>query len=183
MRRIRKPKVKAKHNKENKLFNSKDAMIKAIIAVIIVLILIIVMMLVEKNDGKFTVKNNTDLKLEYVNSYFSGSGEDNSTDFKAFDTIEANKSKSIAITDPLYFLNTEAEIIIKFKYENYEETTINAGYFNNTFSGGIKLSFNPTDDADLIKVKVVVKNGLLADSQVDCNEEYDVRLSDGYVFE
>lgn len=183
MRRIRKPKVKAKRNTESKLFDSKDTMIKAIIAVVIVLIIIIIMMLVERNDGKLTINNNTDLKLESVNSYFSVSSKDITTDAMTFDAIEANKSDSKIITEPLYFLNQEAEIIIKFKYENYDEITVNAGYFNNTFSGGIKVSFNPTEDADMIKVKVVVKNGLLADNQVDCNEEYDVRLSDGYVFE
>lgn len=183
MRRIRKPKVKAKHNSEVKLFDSKDTMIKAIIGVIIVLILIIVMMLVEQNDGKFTIKNNTDLKLEYVNTYFSALGEDNTTEFMTFEAIEANKSKSNVIADSINFLNTEAEIIIKFKYENYEETTINAGSFNNTFSGSIKVNFNSTEDSDMIQVDVVVKNGLIPDSQVDCDEQYDVRLSDGYVFE
>lgn len=163
--------------------NTKEKIIGACIASGVIVILIAVLMIIESNNGKITVKNNTDLKLEYVNTSFVYSTEDNSVDeFKNFKEIKANSTETLKF-EPVNLLYSGANLEISFKFENKDELFVDAGIFNDKLTGKVKISFQQTKDSNVLKLKVTAKNGILPSATIDCNEEYTVNLNDGTISE
>ena len=181
MRKIRSTTKKAMHHQKNTFLDSKEKIIKAGVAVAIVLVIIAVFMFIESGDGKLLIKNNTDLKLEFVKVTFVDA-EGPINEGVKFENIESNDSINI-ITGQNALLGREANLEVRFKYENYDEIFTDAGIFNENFDGDIKINFNRTDKTDVVGLKVKAKNSLLSTKSINCDEEYTVDLSEGYVAE
>ncbi len=166
---------------KKKLFDTKGKVITAIAAAVIVLVLVAVLMYIETGYGKVTVKNKSDLKLEYVNTQFVYTEGELLKGIEAKD-INAHKTFT-ANMDPIDLLGYEANYEIRFKFENHEELLVDAGIFNDNFDGNIKIEFKKTDDPNLLKMKVKASNGILPSKLIDCNETYTINLSEGKVLE
>lgn len=164
----------------SKFFDSKEKKIGAIIAAVVLLILITVIMFIESGEGKMSVKNDTDLKLEYIRAYFVNAEGPMSDEVKLSD-IAANNSKLIDFGN-YELLYQAANLEIHFKFEGYDELFVDSGYFNDNFEGNVKVNFEQTED-EVLKMKVVAKNGVLSSSLIDCNEVFTINLKEGYVEE
>lgn len=179
-KKVNKPIHKANEN-ENIFFDSKVNMIRIGIAAIVVVLLIAVFMFMESGDGQITIKNNSNLKLEYVQAYFVNA-EGAMSEGIEFKNMASKQSESV-LSGENNLLGQEANLEVKFKFENSEEIFVDAGYFNDNFKGDIKIEFKPTDDAEVVQLKVKAANGLLPSTLIDCNELFTVNLKDGYVEE
>lgn len=174
-----------KENRENKKSVSNTAKLgnpKVLIYGIIGIIAFIsvIFMLIESGQGSIRIKNKSDLKLEYVKTQFVYWDSD-STEQLLFDSIETNDEKVQPI-ESVNLVGTESNLELRFKFEGYDEFFIHAGYFNDTFSGNIKVTFDRKND-DIISVKLKGKNGILPSKQISLDESYDVYLEEGYVAE
>lgn len=176
MKKIRRVKTK---NKDQNFFNTRTIVV-GIIA-ILAIILTIVLIVLESTDEKIVIKNNTELKLEYVRSYFVDA-EGPMNDGMKIENLEPGKSTS----NPNININlagTESNFEVRFKFENYDEIFVDAGYFNEYFSGKLAVSFEKTEDSNVIKLHVKASSGLLKSRLTDCNETSIVHLSEGFVEE
>lgn len=181
MRKIRaKKQKKVVQDHTSNFLNTKDKVIKASIIVAVVLVIIAVIIAIESGDGKFTVKNKTDLKIEYINAYFVDTDGQLSSPY-TFENIEADKSVSkLTMYHDLLAMNANLEVYVKF--ENYDEFKLDAGIFNDIFQGNINLSFLPIDEKN-VTVKVTAKTGVLSNRLIECNESYEVDLENAFVSE
>jgi hypothetical protein len=184
MRKIRKKVNKAPHKanvNENIFFDSKANMLRIGIAAVVVVLLIAVFMFMESGDGQLTIKNNSNLKLEYVQAYFVNA-EGPMSEGIEFKDMASKQSESVPSGEN-YLLGEEANLEVKFKFENYEEVFVDAGYFNDNLKGDINVEFKQTDNAEVVQIKVKAANGLLPSTLIDCDELFTVNLKDGYVEE
>jgi hypothetical protein len=169
-----------KQTQSSILLNTKEKKIAAAIASAVLLLLVIIFMIIESNDGKITVKNNTNLQLEYVNTYFVGE-EGPITDNIEFNDIAA-KGKAFLPQEEINLFGSNSNFEVRFKFENNEELFVDAGVFNDKFNGNIKLTFEEEKDG-IIVLKVKASNGLLSSKLIDCNEKYRINLAEGIVEE
>jgi hypothetical protein len=181
MRKIRSTTKKAMRHQKNTFLDSKEKIIRAGVAVAIVLVIIAVLMFLESGDGKLVIKNNTDLKLEYVKVTFVDA-EGPINEGVNFENIEAKGSIN-TISGEHALLGRGANLEVRFKYENYDEIFTDAGIFNENFDGDIMINFDRTDKTDVVGLKVKAKTGLLSSQLINCDEEYTVNLTEGYVEE
>lgn len=164
-------------------FDSKEKIIGFSVAGAVVLILIIVLMLLETGDSKLVVKNNTDLKLDYVKTIYVNEEENTDlTDPVKTGSIDANKTYSKALK-PVDLLNRKATCNISFKFEKHDEMYIDSGYFNENFKGTMKIAFTKTDDPNKLKMTVKAGNGLLPAKMTKCNDVFTVELNTGKVYD
>jgi hypothetical protein len=150
-------------------------------AVIVLIIMTVLMFLESAAGGKVVVKNNTDLKLDYVSANFVYS-QGSLNDGVKTESIEPNKSVTIP-QDKINLTNTEANLEVHFKFEGIDELFTDAGYFNSTFDGKVSISFDKTDDPNIINLKIKATNGLFSSKTIDCNEEYQIDLSENLILE
>lgn len=175
-------KKKAKKMPKKTFFDTKEKKIGAGVAAALIIILIAVLMFIETvNQGNLYVKNDTEMKLEYVKTKYI-SGEYDLTQYITTKSISANKDLSMK-TEPVDFTQYKANYNIVFKFEGHEELTIDAGDFSNKFSGDMKIVFDKTDDDKILKMTVKAKTGLLASKLIQCDEEYTVDLARGVVYD
>jgi hypothetical protein len=180
MRKIKSATKKEKIQK-NTFLDSKAKIINAVIAVVVVMIIVAVFMFMESGKGNLVIKNDTDLKLEYVKVTFVNS-EGPMNEGMNFENIDANNSKKI-LSGQHDLRGTEANLEVRFKFENYDEIFTDAGYFNDDFKGNIYIDFERTKQDGVVTLKVKAKNSLLPSNLINCDEEYSVDLSKGYVAE
>ncbi|HHV13907.1 MAG TPA: hypothetical protein GXX75_26930 [Clostridiales bacterium] len=171
MKRIKKaPEVKPS------FFDSKANVALVGVAAIIILVLSAVFMFIESGYDKYQITNNTDLKLEYVKSYYVYE-EGPLTEEVAAENIEpgssySEKAKEINLT------GTEANLEIRFKFENLDEMLTDSGIFNGKFSGNIRVKFDKTKDPDIIKMTVKAHNGIFGNTnEINCDETYNIDIS------
>lgn len=177
MRRIKSQKKK---QEEVKFFDKKSNIIKTAVVGLALLIIIFILMLLESGEGKTTVKNDTDLKLEYVKAYFVDA-EGALDEGLSFSSIDAGSTVS-NITGNHYLYGQGANLEVRFKFEGHEELFVDAGIFNDNFSEDIKIAFKQLNQDD-IKLTVKAKSGIFTSNLINCDEEYTVKLSEGYVAE
>ncbi len=148
----------------------------------LVVLIVIVLMIVESMSGNISVKNNTDdMKLEYVKAYFiDAEGPIEEQTFQ-FDNMEAGRKEKQAL-EAINLLGREANIEIRFKFENYDELFVDAGYFNDNFKGNIKIDFEEVEEG-LVRMKVKGNNGFLPSTLIDCDEVHDVYYEEGFIAE
>lgn len=148
----------------------------------LVVLIAIVLMIVESMRGSIRVYNATDdLKLEYVKAYFiDAEGPIEEQTFQ-FDNIESNQKEKQTLEE-INLLGLEANLEIRFKFENYDELFVDAGYFNDNFKGDIKIGFEQVEDG-LVRLKVKANNGFLPSTLIDCNEIHEVYYKDGFIAE
>ena len=137
-------------------------------------------MFMEIGESKIVVKNDTDLKLEYVSAYYVYA-EGPINDGVKFENIEAKKTASIPL-DEINLLYTESNLELLIKFENYDEILVDSGYFNDVFKGKINVDFEQINDKE-VKLKVKANNGFLSSKLIQCDEEYTIDLSTGLVSE
>lgn len=176
MKKIRR--VKTKKNDKN--FFDTRTIVVGIIAILVVM-LTAVLMVLESTDGKIVIKNNTELKLDYVKTYFVDA-EGPMNDGMKIENLEPGNSTSSPITN-INLAGTESNFEVRFKFENYDEIFVDAGYFNEDFKGNLAVSFEKTEDSNVIKVHVKASTGLLKSNLSYCNETSIVHLSEGFVEE
>ena len=177
MKRIKKaPEVKPS------FFDSKTNVAFVGIAAIIILVLSAVFMFVESGYDKFQINNNTDLKLEYVKtSYVYEQGP--LTDEVTTESIAANSSYTDAAKE-INLTGTEANLEIRFKFENGEELLADSGIFNGKFNGNVRIKFDKTDDPNIIKMTVKAHNGLFGNTkEIYCDESYNIDLSENMMLD
>ena len=172
MRKIKKSAIQ-KHDHES---TNKNYMLAGIAAAVV--LILIVLIVIENTGEKITVKNNTDLKLEYVQAYFVG-GEGALNDQIEFTNIETGKSSTIPM-EQIDLSGEEANLEIYFKFENQDELFVDSGYFNDVFKGKVAITFTQSDE-DTIVMHVKASNGLLPSKQISCNEDFNIYLEEGYV--
>lgn len=174
---------KKSSKKQKTFFDTKEKIIKACVWAGVVLLLIFVLMSIESGDSKLIVKNNTDLKLDYVSTKYVKEEEEDG------DITEAVKTGSIAahktyskVVDPVNLMSLEATCNIEFKFEDHDVMFIDAGYFNENFSGKTKITFSKTEDPNKLKMTVKAGNGLLSSNRTQCDEVFTVDLGTGKVY-
>ncbi len=173
--------IKAKQTKPVKpetFFESKKKMTIAGIAVIAVLLIIGVFIYIENNDNHIVIKNKTDLKIEYLKAYFVGPEEVLNEGIHITE-LTAGKTESIP-QESIDLFGAEANLEIRFKFEGYEELFVDAGFFNDVFSGKTSIDFIPTKDGT-IALTVKAKNGLITSNRIICDDFYTVNLAEGYI--
>lgn len=176
MKRIHKPKVQ-----KERFFDSKENIIKVCAAAAVVVLLVVVLMIVESGYGKIVIKNKTNLKLEYVKTSYVGP-ESVTAEGIETSVIEVNKTFSQKL-EPVNLSYTSSNLEIHFKFENQEELFTDVGFFNDKFDGNVTISFENTDDPNLITMKVKAKNGIFKTRSIDCDEEYTIDLSEGGIYQ
>lgn len=175
-----------KENKSSKsltrqFFNSKARIIGASVVAAVIILLIALFMIIEGSYGKWIIKNKTDLKLEYVTTEFVNP-EGYVADGIDTENIAAGKTYTTNLEETNLFF-TESNLEVRFKFENSEEMFTDVGYFMNNFDGNVTISFIPTEDPNLITLKVKASNGIFQTRTVDCDEEYTINLSENRIYE
>lgn len=172
-------KVKQNAQQKNKsVFGENKLMITGIAAGVLAL-LMIVFVFVEGGEGKLTIHNDTNLKLEYVKPYFVYSEGSVTESYKVYEEIFQDKH-AYGDVQKINLSGLEANLEVRFKFENYDEMFVDAGYFNDNFYGDIDIDFSQFDD-DNIVLSVKASNGILPSRTIDCDDEFNIYLSDGYV--
>lgn len=143
------------------------------------LLLMVIILIAEGNKGKLTIRNNTQLKLEYVKTYFVYSEGPVTEDNMTYEEILEGKYINDVVQE-INLSGLEANLEVRFKFENYDEMFVDAGYFNDNFYGDIKIVFDQIDD-DNIELKVKASNGILPSRTTKCDDEFNIYLSEGYV--
>lgn len=176
MRRIR---VKQpKPVKPETFFESKKKMTIAGVAVLAVLLIISILIYMESTDNKIVIRNNSNLKLEYVKAFYVGPEEAYNEGIQATELMPG-KTESFP-QETMNFLGAEANLEVRFKFEGYEELFVDAGYFNDIFSGRATINFTHLEDGK-IKLAVKAKNGVITSNMIVCDEDYTINLAEGYI--
>ncbi len=175
MKRIKSVKTHHKEPMDNRRRNLLFGSIGA------VALIIVIIMLIENQGGRLKINNASDLKLEYMKAYFVDV-EGPLHDPLVFENIDSDSKVAIPLGN-MKLYGREANLELRFKFENYEkEYLIDAGYFNENFNGKINISFSNTGE-DVIKLKIKATNGLLPSKLIQCDEETDIYYKEGILSE
>lgn len=162
-------------------FNSKTKLITASVIGAAILLVIIILMIQEGRYGKFVIKNNTDLDIEYINACFVND-EYILTDNIQTQKISAKSKVTYELT-PVDLEGTQSNLELAFKLAGHDEMFTDVGFFNQRFTGNIKVSFNKTSDPNIITIKIKAANGLFQSRNVYCDEEYEIDLAEGIILD
>lgn len=177
MRRIR-----AKKKQEEKVsVQFLDSRKKILVAGIIVAVLLFIFGIItymENNDNKIVVKNDTDLKLESLVAYYRGL-EDKLNEGITVTNLEAGKSISFP-TEEINLFDQEANLEIRFNFENHEPMLVDAGIFNDIFHGKVTIHFVPVGD-NKVEIRVKAKSGAINSPRINCDEVYTINLNEDYI--
>lgn len=177
MRRI----IAKKKQEEQVVVHFLDSKRKFVITGIIVAVLLIISGLfiyIENNDNKIVVKNGTDLKLESLVAYYRGP-EDPINEGITVTDLEPGKSISFP-TEEINLYSREANLEIKFNFENHEPMLVDAGIFDDVFSGKVSIDFVPTKDGK-VEIRVKAKSGVINSSRINCDEVYTINLNEDFI--
>jgi hypothetical protein len=177
MRRIR-----AKEKQEEKVsvhfLDSKKNILVAGIIVAVLIIISGVLIYMENNDNKIVVKNGTDLKLESLVAYYRDQ-EDQINEGITVTGLNAGESVSFP-TEEINLYNQEANLEIRFNFENHEAMLVDAGIFNDVFNGKVSINFVPVGD-NKVEIRVKAKSGVINSSRINCDEVYTINLNEDYI--
>lgn len=174
---------KIKNNKkkvENVSVSQKRPIIIISIAAVALLIMVI-LMVIESSEGKLKITNNTDANIEYVQAYFVGA-EGRISDGFNFENMEAGKTNVVPSGEYELF-GEEANLEVRFKFEGSNEVFVDAGYFNDNFSGNININFSNSDENNIVNLHVKAKNGVLKSNRVFCDDEFKIDIVEGMEIE
>lgn len=174
-------KIRAKQEKAVKpeaFFESKNNIMITGAIVVVILLIIGVLLYIENTDSKIVINNKTDLKVEYLKAYYVGPEEAYTEEINITDLTAGKKESLPQETINLY--GAEANLEIRFKIEGYDEMLVDAGYFNDVFSGKISINFVPVEDGK-IKLTVKAKPGIFGSKRIVCDDYYTINLAEGYI--
>lgn len=145
----------------------------------LVILLTFIWMIVESlGGGKFIFTNDSNYKIEYMEAVFVND------DWQVSDTIKFENIDSGKIDKKMFenfnLNNMEASLQLTIKFEGHSPFVLVAGYFNDLFTGNIKvnLSENTKDEVD---IKIKANNGIIPTRTIDCNEIYTIFVTGGYI--
>jgi hypothetical protein len=148
-------KIKSKI-KQEKVIMSKNTKLLIYVLSGIILLVISIMIMVESAPASITIRNKSSKKLEYVKSYF--------------------------VNEQIDLTGHEANLEIRFKFEDYDEIFVDAGYFNDSFKGKISIDFSDTSN-DLVMLKVKASTGVMSSPNIQCDDEFTINIEEGYEVE
>lgn len=174
-------KIKKNNKKEIKapMSNTSKVVLYALAAV--VLLVTIILLLIESGSGKVIVRNESGLKLEYVEAYFVDIEGPVNDDVIFAENLD-NGDKYEYSFDNIDLVGRQANYEIRFKFEGHERLFVDAGYFNDEFKGKIELDFIDSED-DKVLLKIKASAGILPSPHILCDEEHTINLEEGYVEE
>ena len=178
MRKIKvkkKPQPSTPKNIEG-IFTHRVKIFAIIIAVLIVISAVFIYL--ENTDSKIVIKNGTDMKLEYVKAYYVGSDDQINDGINQTD-IAAGSNVSVA-QDPINLLGYNANLEIRFKFENHEEMFVDAGIFNDNFNGKITIAFSNIEDGK-VKLYVKAKSGVISSNLINCDDTFTINLNENSI--
>lgn len=148
----------------------------------LVLLLVVILMVIESKSSKIMVQNDSDIKLEYVKAYFVDMEGPISDDVMLFENLESGDKSELPL-EKIDLVYRQANLEVRFKFEGHDEMFVDAGYFNEVFSGRINIDFEETDDDGKLLLKIKAKTGVLPSPHIRCDEEHVVNLAEGYIEE
>lgn len=162
-------------------FSSKKNIVMISVIAAVILLLSFLFMFIESGYGKLIIINKTDLNLEYVKASFVNA-EGSINDGIQTGKIAAKKTLRTDI-DEVNLFSSDSNLEVGFQFENYTDLFTDAGIFNEKFEGNMTISFIPTDDPNLITLKIKASNGIFRTKTIDCDEQYTINLSEGKILE
>lgn len=141
----------------------------------IILLTVVVLMAIESRPSKIMIDNDTDINLEYVKAYFVDMYGRVTEEDMLFENIEAG-DKSVLPLEKIDLYNREANLEVRFKFEDHDEMFVDAGYFNDAFNGRISIDFMDMVNDDKLLLKIKASIGLLPSPHISCDEEHIVNL-------
>ncbi len=148
----------------------------------IALLLAVILILIESRSSKIIIRNDSDIKLEYVKAYYVDMEGSVSDDKMLFENLEGGDFAELAL-EKINLSYHEANLEVRFKLDGQDEMFVDAGYFNEIFKGRINIDFKETDEDGKLLLKIKATNGVLPSPLTRCNEEHIINLSEGYVEE
>lgn len=173
-------KKKKEKNKQQKAPMNKNTKTLIFALAGLIALAVIILIIVESFSGRIIIKNETDIKLEYVKAYFVDM-EGPFTQEILFEDLEKGDTAEFEL-EKIDFSYREANLEVRFKFEDYDEMFVDSGYFNEDFNGKILINFTDIDE-DKVLLKVKASGGILPSPNIICNEEHVVNLEEGYVEE
>ena len=147
----------------------------------ILLLAIIALVTIESMADGIRVTNKSNEKLEYVKAFFVDMEGRVTEDELLFENIESGDKFELPI-EKIDLLYRQANLEVRFKFENQDEMFVDAGYFNDIFDGYITISFSNMDD-DNILLKIRAKTGIISSPYIMCDEEHNINMVTGTVEE
>lgn len=150
------------------------------IGVIGVLILLSFIWIIVENTGGglFTFINKSDYKIEYMKATFVND-EWQLSDTMNFENVNPKAKDTLNFSD-IDLNNTQANLQLKIKFEGYDEFVLDAGYFNDLFTGNIDINLKQTKQ-DQVDIYIKAKNGILSSKTTNCDEYYTIYVKEGYI--
>jgi len=145
----------------------------------LVILLTFIWMIVESlGGGKFIFTNDSNYKIEYMEAVFVND------DWQVSDTIKFENIDSGKIDKKMFenfnLNNMEASLQLTIKFEGHSPFVLVAGYFNDLFTGNIKVNLNE-NTKDEVDIKIKANNGIIPTRTIDCNEIYTIFVTGGYI--
>lgn len=161
---------------QNKPMDLRTKILISAVAGVLV-ILAVILMFIENDQNQMIIRNNSDLKLEYIKAYFVDE-EGPVNDSIEINGLEPGKKIENAM-ERVNLYAKAANLELRFKFAGYDDKLlVDSGIFNDVFDGKITINFTQKND-DLIQLTVKASNGLLPSTLIRCDEVYDIELKDG----
>lgn len=174
-------KIKKKETQQKEPMSlRKKIMLFAGIGVLALIIAILI--IIENQNGKITLINNTNLELEYLRAYFVNAEDVVGETTYEFERVLPDAKLTLDLNE-INLLGQEANLELRFKFAGYDYTYLeDAGYFNDHFKGKATITLNETKDGK-VSMKVKASNGFLSSRLILCDEEYIIDYKNGDVDE
>jgi hypothetical protein len=159
-------------------FGQKKIYIAIGIVGVLIILSFIWIMIESTSGGKFTFTNKSDYKIEYMKATFVND-EWQLSDTMNFENV-ASKSKDTLDINDIDLNNTQASLQLKIKFEGYDEFVLDAGYFDDLFTGNINIILKQSKQ-DQVDIYIKAKNSLLSSKTTNCDEYYTIYVKEGYI--
>lgn len=175
-------KDKAKSNNlVSGFINTKAKLIGVSIIGAVIILVTIFLIIREGSYGKLIINNKSGIDIEYIKTSFVN---DEGTVDNGLQTGKVSAGKTLtSAMEPVDLELTESNLEVAFKLAGYDEMFTDVGYFNQNFTGNIRISFNKTEDPNIIRIKIKAGNGLFQTSTINCDEEYDIDLNENIILD
>lgn len=160
------------------LFNKYKKEIILGTAALVILLTFIWIIVESLVGGSFIFTNDSSYKIEYMEAVFVND------DWQVSDTIKFENLDSGKIDKKMFenfnLNNMEASLQLTIKFEGHSPFVLAAGYFNDLFTGNIKVNLDE-NTKDEVDIKIKANNGIIPTRTIDCNEVYTIFVTGGYI--
>lgn len=130
------------------------------------------------SSGKFNIENSTSYTIESLEATFVND-EWNVSDTLTFENKLLSNSNDTLEFDKIKLNNMAANLQLKIKFEGYSPIVLEAGYFNDLFTGNINIKLKDTKDGN-VHIYIKAKNSILSSANNGCDEDYIIYVKEGY---